>query len=318
MKSSTGTIARCCLLGHQLSAREHAQAQLAQLRQAAQRDAQRLPGRRQLLRVGKDDLLAAARRDRKDPRAELVAGRLLEQRRVHLAVQRVLVGAPRRLQLDHLPLLPALVDLHREATHRRADRQRHPELPLEHTLLRILEHHAQLGERQRRLRHRLRPQRHQREPRPVTRRQTHRRLRRDLRRPLRPPEAERPRRHRRRPRRQRLPARGLRSSRNLGLRLLGAAHGGDDKGSKPRASHPACNAHPGPPICGISRPARTGRGQAIETMALQVRPLSSEDFRQNKAFGFPAAAHTSSRARWTRSPVGQDALVAPARVSLGR
>ena len=60
----------------------------------------------QLLHVGDDELLASVRGDREDARRELVAGGVLEQRGVLLAMEEVLVGRACGLLLDDLALLP--------------------------------------------------------------------------------------------------------------------------------------------------------------------------------------------------------------------
>ena len=63
------------------------------LRQPAQR--QHVALARQLLAEADHEVLVALRRDREHPRGELVARRLLEQRRILPAVEEVLVGAAR-------------------------------------------------------------------------------------------------------------------------------------------------------------------------------------------------------------------------------
>ena len=132
VKSSTGAIFTFVLLGH-AARRRRRRARESSPTVGRPRSGNRYGSRvgDQLLRVGQDELLAPARRDREHPRAELVARRLLEQRRVLAPVQELLVGAPRGLQLDHLALLPAPVDLHGEAADRGVGRQGHAELPLD-------------------------------------------------------------------------------------------------------------------------------------------------------------------------------------------
>ena len=108
--------------------------------------------------------LVAARRDGEHARRELVARLRLQQRRVLPAVQEVLVGDARRLVLDDLALLPAIADPHGEPADRRARRQRDPEAPFTHPVLRVAEDEVQLGEGERIVDRRVGRQRHQLEP----------------------------------------------------------------------------------------------------------------------------------------------------------
>ena len=140
---------------------ERADRQRPQARQPPQRQAIGLTGTRQLLRIRDDDLLGRRRRDREHARRKLVARLGLQQRRVLLVVQEVFVGDARRLLLDDLPLLPALADPHREPADRRAGRQRDPEAPLAHPVLRVAEGQVQLGEGERIVDRRVGRQRHQ-------------------------------------------------------------------------------------------------------------------------------------------------------------
>src|SRR4051794_27076098 len=55
-------------------------------RQSAQR--KRVAATRELLRIGENELLASARRDRKHARGELVPRSLLEERRILLAMEK--------------------------------------------------------------------------------------------------------------------------------------------------------------------------------------------------------------------------------------
>ncbi len=153
--------ARCgCSAGHGLS-NQRADRQVAQLGQPTQRQAVGLARARQLLRIRDDELFGRGRRDREDPRRELVAGLGLEQRRVLAPVQEVLVGDARRLLLDDLALLPAVTHAHREAADGRARRQRDAEAALTRAVLRVAEDEVELGERQRIVDDRLRRQRYQ-------------------------------------------------------------------------------------------------------------------------------------------------------------
>ena len=131
-------------------AEQHADVQLADLGQAEEGEDVGLVGPHQGVRVGDDQLLAAARRDREDAGRELVAGLLLEQRRVLPAVEEVLVGLAGALALHHLPLLPAAVGLEREPRQRRARRQGDAEAAFDHPVAGVLEGQVQLGEGERR------------------------------------------------------------------------------------------------------------------------------------------------------------------------
>ncbi len=121
------------------------------LRQAAQR--QRVAATDQLLRERQHQVLVGARPDGEHPRAELVAGGLLEQRGVLPPMQEIIVGAARDGAADDLGLLPAAVQLHREARHRRARRQRDRERALAGAVFGVVEVEMELGERQRPLDH---------------------------------------------------------------------------------------------------------------------------------------------------------------------
>ena len=83
--------------------------------------------------------LSRVRLDREHARGELVAGVLLEQRRVLLAVQEVLVDLLRAPALDDLALLQPAADAHREARDRRLLRQRDLEAPLAPARLGVVE-----------------------------------------------------------------------------------------------------------------------------------------------------------------------------------
>ncbi len=126
----------------------HGDVEPPELGQAAERE---LVGRarRDLLRVRDDELLGRAGRDGEHARGELAPRRLLEQRRVLLPVQEVLVGPARPLELDDLALLPRFADLHREAAHARPRRYREAEGPLQGAGLGVVEDEAHLREGER-------------------------------------------------------------------------------------------------------------------------------------------------------------------------
>jgi hypothetical protein len=102
----------------------------------------------EVLGVGEDDLFDGARGNGEHPGGELVASRLLEQRRILLSVQKILVGLARGGELDHLALLPGVAHAHREPAQRRLLRERHAEGSLERTIEGVLEREVELGERE--------------------------------------------------------------------------------------------------------------------------------------------------------------------------
>ena len=128
---------------------EYVDRQRPEARQAAQGQPVRLTCARQLLCIGDDDLFGRRRRNGEHPCRKLIARLRLQQRRVLLVMQEVLVSDARRLLLDDLSFLPAITNPHREAADRRPGRQRDPEAPLPHPVLRIAEGQVQLGESQR-------------------------------------------------------------------------------------------------------------------------------------------------------------------------
>ncbi len=121
----------------------------------------------QVLRVRDDDVLGAARGDGEDARVELVAGLFLQQGRILAAVQEVLVGAARGLELDHLGLLPAGVEVHGQAADGSALGQRDGEAALDDAIERIREAQLELGEGQRAVDHGAGIERHQAQARAV-------------------------------------------------------------------------------------------------------------------------------------------------------
>jgi hypothetical protein len=107
--------------------------------------------------------------DREDARAELVAGALLEEDRVARAVEHVLVGALRRLALDHLGLLPLFADAHGEPADGGALGQRDAEAALDAPLTRVVKAQPNLGEGERPIDHRARLERREPEAHAVAR-----------------------------------------------------------------------------------------------------------------------------------------------------
>jgi hypothetical protein len=144
------------------------------LRQATQRQDVLRAG--QLLAVTDHDVLVAAWRDWKYLRGELIARRLLEQRRILFLMQEVVIRAARELLLDDFGLHPLPVVLHREARHRCALRQRDLKRALADAILGIVEVKVQLGERERTFEHRLRVNAREDQTAAVGRRQRPRRL----------------------------------------------------------------------------------------------------------------------------------------------
>ena len=107
--------------------------------------------------------------DGKDARGELVAGSLLEERGVLLAMQEVLVGDARPLELHDLALLPVRAELHRETRHCGARREVDRERALEVSLRGVLEGESELGEGERRVHYAARAELEEAKPGPVAR-----------------------------------------------------------------------------------------------------------------------------------------------------
>ena len=96
-----------------------------------------------------DDLLVLVRADREHARRERVAGVMLEQRRVDLALEERLVDLAPLVARDDAGLAPVGAGLHREPSHRGLGGQRDREPALADAVLGVVEREPQLGVRDR-------------------------------------------------------------------------------------------------------------------------------------------------------------------------